>query len=377
MKLPRHAELWLPGYLRDRVRRMAGRPKPKRLWVAIADHYEPLGGRVSMDVANERVARWTGLWPGIAEAAPRDADGRRPCYTFFYPQEEYRYELLAPLAELARAGIGDVEVHLHHSDETRDSFLRRMTGFCRTLRDDHGLLHDHDGRMVFGFIHGNWALDNSRPDGRWCGLAGEIALLRDLGCYADFTMPSLPSATQGYVVNQVYWASQRYSHSQTPQPKSFDRGIEATPGGGRRGDLLMITGPVALRFKGRLAPRVEMGEIAHNDVPTKERVRLWLDHAPQVGDDAFVKLYTHGAREDNAAALLGSGRGESGLACLFRWFHELAAERSLELHWASAYDMFRAVERQTGPIQLGPIQLDLPAAALESAPRATAGVARS
>lgn len=356
---------------------MAGRPKPKRLWVAIADHYEPLGGRVSMDVANERVARWTGLWPGIAEAAPRDADGRRPCYTFFYPQEEYRYELLAPLAELARAGIGDVEVHLHHSDETRDSFLRRMTGFCRTLRDDHGLLHDHDGRMVFGFIHGNWALDNSRPDGRWCGLAGEIALLRDLGCYADFTMPSLPSATQGHVVNQVYWASQRYSHSQTPQPKSFDRGIEATPGGGRRGDLLMITGPVALRFKGRLAPRVEMGEIAHNDVPTKERVRLWLDHAPQVGGDAFVKLYTHGAREDNAAALLGSGRGESGLACLFRWFHELAAERSLELHWASAYDMFRAVERQTGPIQLGPIQLDLPAAALESAPRATAGVARS
>jgi len=344
MKLPRHAELWLPGYLRDRARRLGNWPKPKRLWVAITDHYEPLGGKVSMDVANERVARWTDLWPRIAAAAPRDAAGKQPCYSFFYPQEEYRYELLAPLAEMTRAGIGDVEVHIHHRDETRDNFVQKMSTFCRTLRDDHGLLHDHRGQMVFGFIHGNWALDNSRPDRLDCGLTGEIALLRDLGCYADFTMPSLPSATQGHVINQVYWASQ------TPNPKSFDYGIEATPNGGCKGDLLMITGPVALRFNGRLFPRVEMGEIAHNDVPTKERIRLWLDHAPQVGDDAFVKVYTHGAREDNAEALLGSATKESGLANIFRWFHELAAERNIELHWASAYDMFCAVERQTGPL---------------------------
>ena len=34
------------------------------------------------------------------------------------------------------------------------------------LTDDHGLLRQQDGRTVFGFIHGNWALDNSRPDGK-------------------------------------------------------------------------------------------------------------------------------------------------------------------------------------------------------------------
>ena len=104
-------------------------------------------------------------------------------------------------------GVADVEVHLHHDNETSDGFIRKVNEFCRRLVDDHGLLRRHNGRIAFGFIHGNWALDNSRPDGKWCGLNGEIALLRDLGCYADFTMPSIPSATQSRIVNQIYWCT--------------------------------------------------------------------------------------------------------------------------------------------------------------------------
>ena len=342
MKLPRHAEIWLPAYLKQRARHL-GRPTPKRLWVAITDHYEPLG-RVSMEIALKRVARWQEAWPRIAAAAPRDAAGKSPCYSFFYPQEEYRPELVAPLAEMTRQGIGDVEVHIHHHQETSEGFIRKISDFCHRLRDDHGLLHNHHGRTVFGFIHGNWALDNARPDGLDCGLTGEIALLRDLGCYADFTMPSLPSPTQAHVINQIYWATQ------TSGPKSFDTGIEATVGGGSQGDLLMITGPVGVGFANRLFPRVEMGEIAANDLPTKQRAELWLDRGPRVGDDAFIKLYTHGAREDNADALLGTASRAGGLEQMFRWLHEITQQRGIELHWASAYEMFRAVEAQTGPL---------------------------
>jgi hypothetical protein len=301
-----------------------------------------------METALRRVARWQEAWPRIADAAPRDFKGRRPCYSFFYPQEEYRAELLDPLAEMTRQGIGDVEVHIHHRDETAESFVRKMTDFCHVLRNDHGLLHDHGGRMVFGFIHGNWALDNSHPSGQDCGLTGEIELLRDLGCYADFTMPSIPSPTQGRIVNEVYWCTG------TPgRPKAFDRGIEATVGGGARGDLLMITGPVGLRFEGRLMPRVEMGEIAHNDVPTFSRVQRWIEIAPRVGEDIFLKLHTHGAREDNADALLGTGARAGGLEQMFRWLHEETQRRGIELHWASAYDMFCAVESLTGPLYPG------------------------
>src|SRR5215467_4526869 len=325
MKLPRYAELWFPAYLRDRVRSV-GRSRPRRLWVAITDHYEPLGGKVALDVATARVRRWQEAWPRIAEAAPRDADDRRPVYSFFYPEEEYDSRLLEPLAEMTRQGIGDVEVHIHHERETAEGFIRKIGGFCRKLRDDHGLLNDHNGRMVFGFIHGNWALDNSRPDGLCCGLTGEIELLRDLGCYADFTMPSIPAPTQGRIVNQVYWCTGTPGH-----PKAFDRGIEAAIGAGAQGDLLMITGPVGLRYAGRLVPRVEMGEIAANDPPTEYRVRRWIDLAPRIGTDIFLKLYTHGAREDNADALLGTPTRASGLEQMFRWLHEIAQEQEIEL----------------------------------------------
>ena len=352
MKLPRSAQLWLPGYLAARARSLTRRGAPKRLWVAITDHYEPLGG-VEMPQALARVAAWQRRWPVIAAAAPPDVTGRPPQYTFFYPQEEYRAELVAPLAAFTHAGIGDVEVHLHHDHETASAFREKITTFCRCLNEEHGLLRRRDGQLIFGFIHGNWALDNSRPDGRWCGLNGEIRLLHELGCYADFTMPSLPSETQGRIVNQIYWTT-----GSPDRPKSFDEGIEAAPGDGRRGELLMITGPLGLRLRGRLMPRLETGELAAYDPPSPYRVARWLDLAPRIGDDIFLKLYTHGAREDNAGMLLGSDQptaspsssGDRGcLAKLFRWLHAASVERHLELHWATAYEMYDAIEQLVAP----------------------------
>jgi hypothetical protein len=333
MKFPRHAEIWLVPYLRDRLSRTMRPTRPKRAWVAITDHYEPLGMGASQETALGRVAQWRDKWPRIADDAPRDAAGQRPQYSFFYPQEEYRRDLLDGIAEMVGLGIGDVEVHLHHDKEQRDSFIRKVTEFCRRLRDDHGLLHQQDGRTVFGFIHGNWALDNSRPDGKWCGLNGEIALLRDLGCYADFTMPSIPSPTQGRIVNRIYWCTNNSGN----RPKSYDCGIEATVGGGKRGDLLMMTGPLGVRFGERLLPRLEAGELAGYDMPAPSRARQWFDLAPTIGDDLFLKLYTHGAQEWNSEPLLNGGLGN-----LFHWLAEEADRRGIEIHWATAWQMFQA-----------------------------------
>jgi hypothetical protein len=335
MKLPRHAEFWLVPYLKDRLRKSTRLTKPKRAWVAITDHYEPLGMGASVDTALGRVARWRDKWPRIAEDSPRDAAGQRPQYTFFYPQEEYRRDLLDCISEMVHLGVGDVEVHLHHDLEQRESFIEKVTEYCRRLTGDHGLLRQQDGRTVFGFIHGNWALDNSHPEGKACGLNGEIGLLSDLGCYADFTMPSAPSPTQGRVVNQIYWCTNNSDN----RPRSFDRGIEAAVGGGRQGDLLMITGPFGLRFGERLLPRLETGEIAGYDLPTPERVRRWFDLAPTIGDDIFLKLFTHGAQERNLEPLLGGGLGN-----LFRWLTEEADRRGIEIHWATAWQMYQAAD---------------------------------
>jgi hypothetical protein len=335
MSLPRHAEIWLLPYLKDRVQKTLRTVKPKRAWVTITDHFEPIGKKGTVEEAHRRVAQWQDKWPKIADEAPRDTTGQCPQYTFFYPQDEYDRDLLDSIAEMVRLGVGDVEVHLHHQDEQRDSFVEKITDFCRRLTNDHGLLRQRDGRTVFAFIHGNWALDNSRPDGLFCGLNGEISLLRDLGCYADFTMPSIPSPTQGRVVNQIYWCTSNPDN----RPKSYDQGIVATVGGGKQGDLLMITGPVGLRFGGRLMPRAESGELAGNDMPTPSRVRRWFDLAPVIGDDLFLKLHSHGAADRSRDHLLNAG-----LADLFRLLAEEADNRGIDIHWATAWQMYQAVD---------------------------------
>lgn len=333
MMLPRQLQTWLVPYLKDRLQRRAQPTKVKRAWVAITDHYEPLGQGASVQEGLRRVSRWRDAWPRIADDVPRDAAGQRAQYSFFYPQEEYREDVVEGIAEIARLGVGDVEVHIHHDNERRETFIRKVSEFCSRLTNNHGLLRQVNGQTVFGFIHGNWALDNSRPDGKWCGLNGEIALLRDLGCYADFTMPSLPSATQGRILNQIYWCTNNPDCS----PKSFDRGIQATAGGGKQGDLLMITGPFGVRLRNGLIPRLETGEIAGYDMPTPSRARQWFDLAPTIGEDLFIKLYSHGAADRNLEPML-----QGGLHNLYNSVAEEAQRRGIEIHWATAWQMYQA-----------------------------------
>ena len=343
MKLPRQIDTWLVPYVKDRLRKRAQTTKPKRAWVAITDHYEPLGQGASVQEGLRRVSRWRDMWPRIADDAPRDGSGQRAQYSFFYPQEEYCQDVVEGIAEIVRLGVGDVEVHIHHDKEHRDTFVRKVSEFCSRLTNDHGLLRQVNGRTVFGFIHGNWALDNSRPDGKWCGLNGEIALLRDLGCYADFTMPSLPSATQGRVLNQIYWCTSNLDG----KPKSFDRGIEATVGGGKHGDLLMITGPFGVRLRNGLIPRMETGEIAGYDMPTPARARQWFDLAPRIGEDLFIKLYSHGAANKNLEPML-----QSGLRNLYNCVAEEAERRGIEIHWATAWQMYQAAAGLIHPLSI-------------------------
>ncbi len=331
----------MPGYLASRLARLRATSRPRRLWVAITDHYEPMGGNVSLAQGMARVEHWLRRWPEIAASAPRDAAGSSPKYTFFYPQEEYQRQVLTALESMVRAGIADVDVHIHHDNDTNAGFRGKMSDFLRRLHDDHGFLRHHAGRLVFGFIHGNWALDNARPDGRLCGVQGELQALRDLGCYADFTMPSLPSATQGGTVNRIFWTD-----GDPAQPRGFDRGIDAKPGTGVQGNgILMVPGPLGLRFRDRLLPRLETGELASYDVPTPYRVERWIDLAPRLGEDIFVKLYGHTAREDNAGALLGDRPGSGAFEPMFRAIQAAADRRGLELHWATAYELFCAIER--------------------------------
>jgi hypothetical protein len=335
MSLTRSLQIWAPGYMKERVRRISGRAVPlERIWVTMADHYEPMCGGADLASAQSRVKLWRLAWPVIARRCRPDSAGKPPQYTFFFPEEEYHPTLIEPLAEMASDGIADIEVHIHHDGEGRQNFIDRITAFCEVLHSDHGVLHKRNGKPAFGFIHGNWALDNSRPDGRWCGLNDEIQILAGLGCYADFTMPSGDSPTQARLVNTIYWCT-----DDPELPKSYDSGVPLTSSGGIEGDLLMIPGPLGLRWRDRLLPRLETGELSGYDVATPYRAKRWVDLAPRVGTDSFVKLYTHGAQERNSSALLGGGLGKA--------FDLLVAEaerRRCAIYFVSAWHMYTAID---------------------------------
>jgi len=336
MHLIRNSQIWGPGYIKQRLRRITQRETPplKRIWVTMADHYEPRWRKADLKTAQSRVALWRSEWPRIARQCKPDSTGNAPQYTFFFPEEEYHPTLIEPLAEMAREGIADVEVHLHHDGEGRQNFIDRIGGFCKVLDSKHGLLRERHGKLTFGFIHGNWALDNSRPDRRWCGLDDEILLLRDLGCYADFTMPSGDSPTQARLVNTIY-----YCNDDPHQPKSYDDGMPVAPGGGVNGDLLIISGPLGLRWKDRWLPRLETGELCCGNVATPYRVRRWVELAPRIGSDCFIKLFTHGTQERNSSVLL-----HDALESAFNLLVEETNRRGCSVHFVTAWQMYLAIE---------------------------------
>jgi hypothetical protein len=339
MKLPRQAQLWLPGWWAARRRNAAQRfdsTRPVTVHLMFADHYEPYWGKASDEVATARVAAWSRAWPAIA-ASELDDRGQAAKWSFFYPEEEYRPDLLDALAKMTREGFGDVEVHLHHDGESAQAFVDRMGRFIETLRSAHGLLHDWHGRPGFAFIHGNWALDNSRPDGRWCGLNNELTLLRQLGCYADFTMPAAPDPCQTSLVNAIYWAV-----DDPDRPKSHDTGPLVQPGVAPPPEALMcVQGPLTLRAhpKWRILPSLEVGELAGYARAAPDRAERWLEAAPRIGNDVFVKLFAHGAIEKNAGPMLGGD-----LSLTLRHVKMACQRRGWRLAYATAWEMFNAIE---------------------------------
>jgi hypothetical protein len=336
----RTLHLWLPGYAATRLHGIADwrSPTTTRVWVTIADHFEPWWRRADERTALARVQRWAKCWPRIARRHADDA-GQPPCYTFFYPEEQYHPAAIDVLSRLACMHIADVEVHLHHHADNEGAFVDRVGKFIERLHTRHALLRRDDGGIRFGFVHGNWALDNSLPGGRACGLDNEITLLSRLGCYADFTLPSAPSPAQTRIVNTIYWAK-----DDPARPKSHDTGAPVTAKGAVAGDLLMIPGPLTLNlleWRRPLVPRVEVGELAGNCQPTRHRVTLWKRAAPRIGEDLFIKLFAHGAPEKNAEPLLAD---DGILDRTLSYLAEDCRRSGTQLFFVSAWHMWVAID---------------------------------
>ncbi|MCE7032679.1 right-handed parallel beta-helix repeat-containing protein [Lysobacter sp. GX 14042] len=329
---------WLFAWLRQDWRAPVPPGTTRHLLFCFVDHYEPGWGGPGLERERARVARWRQELPSLC-AGHRDADGRPPVHSFFFPGEEYRPEHIDTLVELCRLGLGEIEIHLHHEDDTEAGLRQSLSQFTGVLADRHDALPRDPltGQPRWAFIHGNWALDNSHPQGRHCGVDNELVVLREEGCYADFTFPAAPDPCQPRTINRIYHAT-----DDPARPKSHDRGQRVRVGGVDEGDLMIIQGPLGLRWKSRkfgLIPRIENADVRAVAPPSRDRIDAWVDtgiHVEGRPEWIFVKIHTHGAEDADMDTLLGPAMDQA-----FTYLESRYNDgRDWKLHYVSAREMY-------------------------------------
>lgn len=316
------------------------------------DHFEPGWNKADLSIQRERLDGWTEKYPLLAKEF-KDFDDYHPRHTWFYPPHYFVEEHVTKLLSLCKQGFGEIEMHLHHNrmdpfPDTSET-LRQKIVSCISLYSKYGIFRTIvDGKpvMKYAFIHGDWALANSREG--YCGVNDEISILRETGCYADLTFPSYMIESQPRLINSIYYAKDD-SHS----PKSYDTGIKVRVGGSMEGDLMMIQGPLGFRWKGRkrwFFPSADDGEISENNPPTRERVDFWVNTGIHVCGRphwVIVKVFTHGAPQKEHETLLGEP-----VRTMHRYLQEKYNDgEKYRLHYVTArelYNIIKAAEMNVG-----------------------------
>lgn len=336
----KNIHIWIFSYLKKSLVKLPKPRKPIDIMFCFVDHFEPRVGGVDKTREVSRVRIWTQKYLEVVNKH-KDWQGRYPQHTFFYPIDEYTPEVLKIISDFCELGYGEVELHLHHDNDTPQS-LKKILEYAKKVFCEYGLLSRDKltGELRYGFIHGNWALDNSRRDGKWCGVNNELAILSGTGCYADFTLPSWPSETQTKKINSIYYARD------TRLSKSHNTGIDVKVGSKQEGDLMLIQGPLALNWRKKklgIFPKVENGEISLINPPTAERIDLWINQNISVKGKpewVFVKIHTHGAKDDNL-----KNEFFSGIDFMFDYLEKNYNDGiNYRLHYLTAREMYNIIK---------------------------------
>lgn len=316
---------------------------PVNLYIAICDHYQPFWGQVSQEIAEHRVVTWCREYPRIARHHI-DFRGRHPVHTFFYSEEDYNPNFIDSIYRVQKEGLCDVEMLVAHNNDSPQNFKRKIEEFRDVLFHHHGLLRkDESGKIIYGFIHGYWALNNSRPDGKHCGVDHEIPILKDTGCFADFTYPSAPDITQPTIVNSIYFAKDIPDH-----PKAHEIGYPVTKNAWSENDLLFVQGPLGLNWKNRrykLLPSIEHGGISYTSRFHLSRAALWVKTGVQISEipgHIFVKLFTHGAIDQTIRYLFNEDGFAEMWSCLENKYND---GDNYRLFYVSAFEMYQTIKK--------------------------------
>jgi hypothetical protein len=293
----------------------AGPAATKHILFAFVDHFEPCGA-----LASRQVGAWVNDYMAMA-GRHADADGRHPVHSYFLIsppaiEPSLLEATLVRLNEVTYRGYGEIEYHCHHgvpderlrTQQEAAEELVRLVADAKARFTSHGALvtAETQPRVTFGFIHGMWALDNSRHDPwyqgdghyEYCGVDRELELLSRLGAYADFTFPAW-GPMEPYLKNAIFYAADDDS------PASYETLEQihlAEVGQPSWGDLMLIEGP-AVDYGWGPDATDNIGCVAgsYHDWPTLRRMGYWVGcNIHVIGNDdwIFVKVHTHGCAGD-------------------------------------------------------------------------------
>jgi len=323
-----------------RKNRKSRKHRKIHIMFCICDHFEPGTANASLSVANSRMSDLLTKYPSIARKH-RDADGRHPRRTWFFPPHYHKHGWLKSLVTLCANEYGEIELHLHHGKNQPDSSqnLRETLKLCVEEYAKFGIFGKSGFERKYGFIHGDWALNNSRG-GRFCGVSVELAILKETGCYADFTLPS-PVGGSFDRSNALY-----YSDLDSLNANSHIRGdiSKVVRGEGlNNSGLLIVQGPLhSLRISRSILSTRVVGDGLDNFLPISEsRIDSWVDAGISVdgkSDWLFIKTHTHGAMD--AETVLGNK-----MHTLFEYL-ELKYNDGVNfcLHYVTARELFNIIK---------------------------------
>lgn len=328
--------LFLPSYIAwSATAPVAAASTPTHVFLLFVDHFEP-----DYDLARTR--RWAERYVALA-SRHRDSTGRPLQHTWFYPGEQGDAAIMGVLHGLTTGGFGEVELHFHHDYDTVDTLRPQLQAAIKDFQR-YGFLRTIDGRTLFAFIHGNFGLDNANG-AAMCGVDREIQLLRELGCFGDFTFPSVYMDSQPPIVNRIY------AVKDDDAPKSYRTPLPLADLDRGRADLMIFQGPLVfaptLNMR-RLFLDLDDGDI-HDAMPaTPARVDRWLRanvHVPERPDWVFVKLFAHGISSDGDEDAIMGPDLDVALSYLEHRYND---GRQYVLHYVTAreaYNLARSAAR--------------------------------
>ncbi len=282
--------------------------QPKHVIFTYVDHFEPFG---TVEDADKMTNYWVKDYMAMA-SKHTDADGRHPIHTYFvlawpYMQPEQLNRVLTRLNEVTYTGYGEVEVHIHHgcpneAMRTEREATEELLNFISMAKQQFNMngaliTAETAPKITFGFVHGNWALDNSRylsspgvpAHYEYCGVNRELDILKQEGCYADFTFPNMagPMSPEYPNINSIFYAVDDDSPASYQNLSNvFPVEVNLPP----MNNLMIIQGP-------KTATNIGVKPDVYYDSPNIRRMIEWVNknvHVIGNNDWIFVKVYTHG-----------------------------------------------------------------------------------